>query len=113
MGMMGMHGEYAVNNAIQEADLLIACGMRFDDRVTGNTKTYSMNSKKIHFEIDPAEINKNVKVDLGVCGDLRTILKQLVPKLKGKKNRDWLKTISDWQKESKQRDASKIFSSFS
>ncbi len=104
MGMMGMHGEYAVNNAIQEADLLIACGMRFDDRVTGNTKTYSMNSKKIHFEIDPAEINKNVKVDLGVCGDLRTILKQLVPKLKGKKNQDWLKTISNWQKESKQRD---------
>ncbi len=104
MGMMGMHGEYAVNNAIQEADLLIACGMRFDDRVTGNTKTYSMNSKKIHFEIDPAEINKNVKVDLGVCGDLRTILKQLIPKLIGKNNQDWLKIISEWQKESKQRD---------
>jgi len=104
MGMMGMHGEYAVNNAIQEADLLIACGMRFDDRVTGNTKTYSMNSKKIHFDIDPAEINKNVKVDLGVCGDLRTILKQLIPKLIGKNNQDWLKIISEWQKESKQRD---------
>ena len=104
MGMMGMHGEYAVNNAIQEADLLIACGMRFDDRVTGNTKTYSMNSKKIHFDIDPAEINKNIKVDLGVCGDLKTILKQLLPKLQKKKNQEWLETITKWQNESNQRD---------
>ena len=66
MGMMGMHGEFAVNNAIQDADLLIACGMRFDDRVTGNVKTYSPNSKKIHIEIDPSEINKNVPVDVGI-----------------------------------------------
>ena len=64
LGMMGMHGEAWVNHTIQEADLLIALGMRFDDRVTGNLKTYAPNAKKIHIEIDPAEINKNVKVDV-------------------------------------------------
>lgn len=64
VGMMGMHGAAACNFAIQEADLLIALGMRFDDRVTGNLKTYSPNSKKIHVDIDPSEINKNVRVDV-------------------------------------------------
>ena len=64
LGMMGMHGEAWVNGAIQEADLLVALGMRFDDRVTGNLKTYALNAKKIHVEIDPTEINKNVKVDV-------------------------------------------------
>ena len=59
--MMGMHGEAWVNHAIQEADLLLALGMRFDDRVTGNLKTYAQNAKKIHVEIDPSEINKNVQ----------------------------------------------------
>ena len=68
--MMGMHGETWVNNAIQEADLLIACGMRFDDRVTGLPSTYAPNAKKIHIEIDPAEINKNVVVDVALTGDL-------------------------------------------
>ena len=63
LGMMGMHGEAWVNTAIQEADLLIALGMRFDDRVTGNLKTYAPHAKKIHVDIDPAEFNKNVKVD--------------------------------------------------
>ena len=69
LGMMGMHGEAWVNQAIQEADLLIALGMRFDDRVTGNLKTYAPNAKKIHVEIDPAEINKNVHVDVAIIGD--------------------------------------------
>ena len=64
---MGMHGEAWVNTAIQEADLLLAFGMRFDDRVTGNLKTYAPNAKKIHIDIDPAEIGKNVKVDVGAC----------------------------------------------
>src|SRR5205085_7176036 len=64
LGMMGMHGEAWVNTAIQEADLLLAFGMRFDDRVTGNLKTYAPNAKKIHIEIDPSEINKNVRVDV-------------------------------------------------
>ena len=104
MGMMGMHGEYAVNNAIQKADLLIACGMRFDDRVTGNVKTYSPDSKKIHIEIDPAEINKNVRVDVGISGDLKTVLKQLNPLLKPKSNENWLKDITVWRSESLERD---------
>ena len=68
LGMMGMHGEAWVNKAIQEADLLLALGMRFDDRVTGNPKTYAPTAKKIHVEIDPAEINKNVTVDVGAGG---------------------------------------------
>ena len=81
LGMMGMHGESWVNNAIQQSDLLIACGMRFDDRVTGNLASYSPNSKKIHIEIDPSEINKNVKVDVALIGDLKEVLQLLLPLL--------------------------------
>src|SRR5207244_13278705 len=69
LGMMGMHGEAYVNTAIQEADLLLAFAMRFDDRVTGNLKTYSPHSKKIHIELDASEIGKNVPVDVGIVGD--------------------------------------------
>ena len=104
MGMMGMHGEFAANNAIHNADLLIACGMRFDDRVTGNTKTYSPNSKKIHIEIDPSEINKNVHVDISLIGDLKFILNSLFPYVQKKKNQEWLKKISKWSSESAARD---------
>jgi len=104
MGMMGMHGEFAANNAIHNADLLIACGMRFDDRVTGNTKTYSPDSKKIHIEVDPSEINKNVKVDLAINGDLKFVLKNLLPKVKEKKNKAWYKQVSEWRDESASRD---------
>ena len=104
MGMMGMHGEFAVNNAIQDADLLIACGMRFDDRVTGNIKTYSPDSKKIHIDIDPSEINKNVPVDVGISCDLRTAMTQLLPHISRKQNNEWIKTISGWQSESLGRD---------
>ncbi|HEY0784883.1 MAG TPA: biosynthetic-type acetolactate synthase large subunit [Acidobacteriaceae bacterium] len=81
LGMMGMHGESWVNQAIQEADLLIACGMRFDDRVTGTLATYAPHAKKIHIEIDPAEINKNVKVDVALIGDLGAVLDLLLPHL--------------------------------
>ena len=77
LGMMGMHGESWVNNAIQNADLLLAFGMRFDDRVTGNLAHYAPNAKKIHIEIDPSEINKNVKVDVALIGDLKTVLKTI------------------------------------
>ena len=104
MGMMGMHGEFAANNAIQKADLLIACGMRFDDRVTGNTKTYSLESKKIHIEIDPSEINKNVPVDVALVGDLKLILSKLIPLLKKRQNSSWTDKIEDWRKESQSRD---------
>jgi acetolactate synthase I/II/III large subunit len=98
MGMMGMHGEAWVNNAIQEADLLIACGMRFDDRVTGTLASYAPNAKKIHIEIDPAEINKNVKAEVALVGDLRAVLEDLLPRIgsRGHGGRDgsaWLKTI--------------------
>jgi acetolactate synthase-1/2/3 large subunit len=79
LGMMGMHGEAWVNHAIQEADLLLAFGMRFDDRVTGNLKTYAPLSRKIHIDIDGAEIGKNVKVDVGLVGDLRAVLEELMP----------------------------------
>jgi acetolactate synthase I/II/III large subunit len=93
LGMMGMHGESWVNEAIQEADLLIACGMRFDDRVTGSTSTYSLKSKKIHIEVDPSEINKNIKVDVALVGDLREVLELLLPRIAGRDGSAWLRTI--------------------
>ena len=93
LGMMGMHGECWVNDAIQDADLIIACGMRFDDRVTGTLATYAQKAKKIHIEVDPAEINKNVKVDVALIGDLREVLEQLLPRISGRDGSAWLKTI--------------------
>jgi len=81
LGMMGMHGEAWVNQAIQEADLLVALGMRFDDRVTGNVKTYALNARKIHVEIDRSEINKNIKVDVGLVGDVGQIVAALLPRV--------------------------------
>ena len=93
LGMMGMHGESWVNHSIQEADLLIACGMRFDDRVTGSLSTYAPKAKKIHIEVDPAEINKNVKVDVPLIGDLREVLEELLPRISGRDGSAWLKTI--------------------
>src|SRR6202012_3335298 len=93
LGMMGMHGEAWVNTAIQEADLLIAMGMRFDDRVTGNLKTYAQNAKKIHIDIDPTEINKNVKVDVALVGDLRRILHELLPRVEARDRGKWLEFI--------------------
>ena len=78
LGMMGMHGESWVNQAIQDSDLLLAFGMRFDDRVTGNLASYAPNAKKIHIEIDPSEINKNVKVDVALIGDLKQTLALLL-----------------------------------
>jgi acetolactate synthase-1/2/3 large subunit len=81
LGMMGMHGESWVNKAIQQSDLLLAFGMRFDDRVTGTLATYAPHAKKIHVEIDPAEIDKNVRADVALIGDLRTVLESLLPLL--------------------------------
>src|SRR5205085_9800436 len=79
LGMMGMHGEAWVNRAIQEADLLVALGMRFDDRVTGNLKTYAQRARKIHVDIDPSEIGKNVPVDVGLVDDVGRVLTALTP----------------------------------
>jgi acetolactate synthase-1/2/3 large subunit len=94
LGMMGMHGESWVNHAIQQADVLIACGMRFDDRVTGTLATYAPRAKKIHIEIDPAEINKNVRVDVALVGDLKQILDTLLPLIEKRDGSAWLDTIS-------------------
>ena len=104
LGMMGMHGEAYVNNAIQEADLLLAFGMRFDDRVTGSLETYARNSRKIHIEIDPSELNKNVAVDLGIVGDLREVLGQLLPHVERPANASWMSQIHGWKEDTRERD---------
>ncbi len=93
MGMMGMHGEPWVNTTIQQADLLVAIGMRFDDRVTGNIERYAKKAKKIHVELDPAEINKVVPVDVGLCGDAKTTLARLMPKVEQADLGYWIRHI--------------------
>ncbi len=102
--MMGMHGESWTNRAIQDADLLLAFGMRFDDRVTGNTKTYAPNARKIHIDIDPSEINKNVKVDAPLIGDLRETLDKLMPQVCDCDHEEWLNRISRMKEEVRPRD---------
>ena len=104
IGMMGMHGEAWVNHAIQEADLLIAAGMRFDDRVTGNLRTYAPHARKIHIEIDPSEINKNVPVDVAIIGDLRDVLLQLLPSVAEGTREPWLSHIKALKGDSAVRD---------
>ena len=104
LGMMGMHGEAWVNTAIQEADLLLAFGMRFDDRVTGNLNTYAANARKIHIDIDPSEINKNVKVDTGMVGDLKDILRQILPLTQAVDRSEWLEHIRGMRTDSAARD---------
>jgi acetolactate synthase I/II/III large subunit len=108
LGMTGMHGEAWVNTAIQEADLLLAFGMRFDDRVTGNPKTFATNAKKIHIEIDPSEIGKNVKVDVSLVGDLRAVLEGLLPKVQPVDRADWLRHIHDIKGDSAVRDITNL-----
>ena len=104
LGMMGMHGEAWVNAAIQNADLLIALGMRFDDRVTGKLSTYAPKAKKIHVEIDRAEINKNIRVDAPLIGDLREILDRLLPGVKANPRAEWGSVISGSKQDSAVRD---------
>ncbi|MBE3038412.1 MAG: biosynthetic-type acetolactate synthase large subunit [Chloroflexi bacterium] len=104
LGMMGMHGEAWVNHAIQDADLLLAFGMRFDDRVTGDLKSYAINAKKIHADIDPAEINKNVKVDVALIGDLRDTLRQLLDEVQPSTHPAWINAISQMKGETAVRD---------
>src|SRR4029079_18292020 len=104
IGMMGMHGEAWVNHAIQEADLLLAFGMRFDDRVTGNIKTYAVNAKKIHIDIDPSEMNKNVKADAAIVADLREALKDLLDAVEPKDHGPWLKYIESMKGDAAVRD---------
>ena len=89
VGMVGMHGNYAPNLLTNECDLLIAIGMRFDDRVTGNLDSYAKQAKVIHFDIDPAEINKNVKADVAVLGNAKETLGLLLPLVKENKHETW------------------------
>ncbi|HXC88057.1 MAG TPA: biosynthetic-type acetolactate synthase large subunit [Candidatus Cybelea sp.] len=104
LGMMGMHGEAWVNHAIQESDLLIAVGMRFDDRVTGDLRTYAKGARKIHMEIDRAEINKNVKVDAALVGDARETLETLIPHIANPDRGPWLAHIKELKGDSAVRD---------
>jgi acetolactate synthase-1/2/3 large subunit len=104
LGMMGMHGEAWVNHAIQESDLLVAVGMRFDDRVTGDLRTYAKGARKIHIEIDRAEINKNVPVDAALIGDAREVLEKLLPSLEKRDRSDWIAHIRELKGDSAVRD---------
>jgi acetolactate synthase-1/2/3 large subunit len=104
LGMMGMHGEAWVNHAVQEADLLVAVGMRFDDRVTGNLKNYATGARKIHLEIDPAEVNKNVRADVALVGDLRRWLERLLPAVAQRQHGEWRARIQALREDSAARD---------
>jgi len=99
LGMMGMHGEVHTNLAIQNSDLILAFGMRFDDRVTGTLKTYAPHAKKIHIEIDPSEVHKNVAVDVPLVGNLKTVITDLIPMVDEYDHDEWKKQISDWKAE--------------
>jgi len=100
VGMLGMHGNLAPNLKTNEADLLIAIGMRFDDRVTGDLKQYAKQAKVIHFDIDPSEINKNVKVDVPVLGDAKQTLSEVTKLLKENKHTAWKEEFKPlWEKE--------------
>ena len=95
VGMVGMHGNYAPNKLTNECDVLIAIGMRFDDRVTGKLSDYATQAKVIHFEIDPAEINKNVKADIAVLGDVKETLAEILPMIEKKSYEDWHQKFKD------------------
>lgn len=104
LGMMGMHGEAWVNKAIQESDLLLAFGMRFDDRVTGTVSTYAPNAKKIHIDIDPSEINKIVHVDVSIISDLKPAVARLNPHVQKADHQEWFNFIEEMRAESISRD---------
>jgi acetolactate synthase-1/2/3 large subunit len=101
LGMLGMHGTRYANYAIQESDLIVAIGVRFDDRVTGKISAFAPNAKIIHIDIDPAEIGKNVRVDVPIVGDAKNVLKNLLKYIKQEQSRTeaWNKKIAAWKKE--------------
>ncbi len=98
LDMLGMHGSAYANYAVQECDLLIAVGARFDDRVTGNVKTFAPKAKIVHIDIDPASISKNVRADIPVVGDAKYILGELVKEVEHRDRKDWFKKIAEWKK---------------
>lgn len=95
VGMLGMHGNYAPNVKTNECDVLIAIGMRFDDRVTGDVTRYAKQAQIIHFEIDPAEVNKNIEVDIAVLGNAKDTLKEIIKYVDTNSHKNWLKEFSD------------------
>jgi len=103
LGMMGMHGEAYCNEAIQNSDLILAFGMRFDDRVTGVLSKYAPNAKKIHVEIDSTEVHKNVVVDVPLMGDLKNVLSDIIPMLDEYDHEAWMQQIDGWKDDTKER----------
>ena len=104
MGMLGMHGTYYANKAVQSADLLIGIGVRFEDRVTGRTDAFAPNAKIIQIDIDPTSIRKNVRVDMPIVGDVKNVLRDMIKMIRGAKEKRpartaWLKQIDAWKKE--------------
>ncbi|AEH60396.1 acetolactate synthase, large subunit, biosynthetic type [Methanosalsum zhilinae DSM 4017] len=98
LGMLGMHGTKYANYAIQEADLLIAVGVRFDDRVTGKIESFAPNAKIIHIDIDPAEISKNLKVNIPIVGDAKWVLKALTKVMEQNSTQNWINKIDEWKR---------------
>jgi acetolactate synthase-1/2/3 large subunit len=99
-GMIGMHGTVASNKAVQKGDLLISIGARFSDRVTSSIGTFAKNAKVLHFDIDPAEINKNIRSEASVSGDIKKILAKILKKLPDAEHGEWLEDIQKWKKQS-------------
>lgn len=99
VGMLGMHGSLGANKKTQECDLLIAVGMRFDDRITGKLSTYAKQARKIHFDIDPSEINKNVSVDVAVLGDCKETLPAVTALLNANHHEAWRESFREWNKQ--------------
>lgn len=99
VGMVGMHGNYAPNVLTNECDVLIALGMRFDDRVTGDLNRYAKQAKVVHFDIDPAEIDKNVKTDVAVLGNVKDTLQRIIPLLEKKQHTDWRNEFKKYDQE--------------
>jgi len=104
LGMAGMHGEAYANKTLQEADLVVALGSRFDDRLTGVVDTFAPHAKIIHVDIDPAEIGKNVRVDVPIVGDVKNILQDLLPLVEPTSHPHWISKINEWRAESSERD---------
>jgi acetolactate synthase-1/2/3 large subunit len=99
LGMMGMHGEAAATLAVQEADLVMGVGIRFDDRLTGDTKTFAPKAKIVHFDLDPSEVGKTVSPIAWVVGDLKLALESLVPQVHEKSHDAWVAQVKDWQRQ--------------
>ncbi|GAB6138768.1 biosynthetic-type acetolactate synthase large subunit [Halanaerobaculum tunisiense] len=107
LGMLGMHGTTEANLAVSKADLLIAVGARFDDRVTGDLDSFAQDAEIIHIDIDPAEVGKRVPIDIPIVGDVGQILTALNPQIEGQKHQEWVNQIAEWRKLDQQEEESK------